>query len=392
MGQLFSNFSKNKVTDVDRAILTLKTQRRKLQEFQGRMEAVLEREKEAARLLVAQKKRDRALLALKKKKYQEQMLEKVDVWIMTVEQQLGNIEIAGRQRDVFESMKAGAKAIKELQREVNVEDVQKLLDDTAEARAYQRDVDAALGEALEDEAEEGVLAELRLLEDEIMVEELPPVPTSKPEAVPERHVKPRVEEGPQRKRVAIAVEAESHGRTTAAAAAGARVATDDDRHVVGEIGGAPESSKSQRSELGATAQRVVGEKQGGGAAEEQALAAASTKSAPGSSVEEDFEMDEDDKEELEKLERDAELLERLMLEEEEEQNTTMTAKTMEGEAATTADDGRRAATRAAAVVVDEEELDLPAVPSEPVARTTRTTTIAGRATNRQRSVGEPLLA
>lgn len=55
------------------------------------LEAVIEAEKQAARDLIREKKKERALLALKKKKAQEDLLKQVDTWVINVEQQVSNI-------------------------------------------------------------------------------------------------------------------------------------------------------------------------------------------------------------------------------------------------------------------------------------------------------------
>lgn len=81
------------ITEVDRAVLSLKTQRHRLEDHRTRVTAQIGRETLVARQLIASEHKDRALLALKKKKLQENTLLKLDAFLLNVESMASKIEL-----------------------------------------------------------------------------------------------------------------------------------------------------------------------------------------------------------------------------------------------------------------------------------------------------------
>lgn len=96
MGGLFGKHKKpvSRVTEQDKAVLQLKQQRDKLRQYQKRIELNLEKDRQIAKKLLGEGKRDRAKLLLKKKKYQEKLLQNTDTQLERLEQLTHDLEFA----------------------------------------------------------------------------------------------------------------------------------------------------------------------------------------------------------------------------------------------------------------------------------------------------------
>jgi len=175
---------KSTVTAHDRAVLDMKTQRDKLTMYQRRMETAAAKEKELARQLLAKGQKDRALLCLKKKKRQEQLLEQSRQQMDTLQQMIDSVEFAQMEQKVFASLEEGNKTLKALNDAMSVEKIDALMDETDDALAVAREIEEAISGHLtpEDDAEiEEELAALDELEEEPEID-LPDAPTHKVEA------------------------------------------------------------------------------------------------------------------------------------------------------------------------------------------------------------------
>lgn len=80
------------------------------------------------------------------------------------------------QKEVFQAMKEGNAELEALNREISIEQVEQLMEDTAEAIAYQEEVNKILSQNLSVEDDNAVLEELRRIEQEEVRIEFPNVP------------------------------------------------------------------------------------------------------------------------------------------------------------------------------------------------------------------------
>jgi len=196
MGSLFSKKKNNSVSQHDKAVLDLKVQRDKMKQYTKGCEAVLTKETDVAKSLLKQGKKKQALLALKKKKYQEVLLAKIETQLSNLQEMIDSIEFAQIQQKVFEGLKSGNEVLKELHSQMSLEEIDNLMMDTEEAIEYQKQIEDALGGKFSAEDDESILDELEQLEKETETSpEMPDVPTDEipTEATPAKE-KPKKKE------------------------------------------------------------------------------------------------------------------------------------------------------------------------------------------------------
>jgi hypothetical protein len=122
----------------------------------AQIQTILDRERQLAKDALAAGNKERALLALRRRKYQEQVLVKTDSQLETLQGlvrrrpdrtcaseaddgcQVNSIEFSLVEKDVLFGLRQGNAVLKELNTQLSVDNVEKLMDETADAVAYQR--------------------------------------------------------------------------------------------------------------------------------------------------------------------------------------------------------------------------------------------------------------
>lgn len=168
----------------------MKNQRDKLHQYQHRITAITTRETAVARECLLRGDKPKALLALRRKKYQETLLAKTDAQLETLEQLTSNVEFALVQKDVVYGLQQGTNVLKQIHAEMGgIEQVEKLMGESEDARAYQREVSEMLGGQMSNQDEDEVEDELEALQGEVRGV-MSPAKVTYP-ATPEGELEPR---------------------------------------------------------------------------------------------------------------------------------------------------------------------------------------------------------
>ncbi|XP_068219026.1 charged multivesicular body protein 6-A-like isoform X2 [Palaemon carinicauda] len=210
MGHLFSKKPTSKVTEQDKAILQLKTTRDRIRQYQKRSETNLEKDRQLAKQLLQNGRKERAKLLLRKKKFIEEQLNKTDATLNNIDHMIQDLEFAQIEMKVVDSLKVGNEALKQINEMLSIEDIERILDETEEGAEKQREISALLsGGTLTDEDESAVEEELDALIADAVEKQLPDAPTAAenpevelpdvPETLPEA-----AEEKASKERVAVA--------------------------------------------------------------------------------------------------------------------------------------------------------------------------------------------
>ncbi|KAM0180382.1 hypothetical protein ACHAPC_007699 [Botrytis cinerea] len=171
--------STHKISAQDKAILDMKNQRDKLHQYQRRITVLTDRETAIAKEMLAKGDKKRALLALRRKKYQESLLAKTDAQLEQLEKLTSRVEFALVQKDVVYGLQQGTNVLNQIHKEMGgLDHVEKLMGETADAIAYQQEVSDMLGGMMSNQDEDEVEDELAALEAEVTGVPLPEVPTA----------------------------------------------------------------------------------------------------------------------------------------------------------------------------------------------------------------------
>jgi len=147
-------------TEHDCAVLKLKVACDKVTAFKRKIDEEIEKSQEMAQQLVRMKRKERAMLALKRKKYLEKQYRTCDAELNNVKNLLCAFEFASVQQEVARSLDKGNEALQRLQNQISLEDAERIMEENAEALKYVEELSELLGHNLTEEDADDLEEEL----------------------------------------------------------------------------------------------------------------------------------------------------------------------------------------------------------------------------------------
>ena len=144
MGLRLARLFAPRVSDGDRTEAGLMVARDEVRRYKKRLEATAVNTREVVKVLVKERKRSKALVALRKLKSVEAGIQACEEQLLRLEQASLQVEETRRNGAVYEAMRAGTDLLQRIHQQVSVDDAQRLVEDTEAAYAYQQELDSIL--------------------------------------------------------------------------------------------------------------------------------------------------------------------------------------------------------------------------------------------------------
>ena len=172
----------SKITSKDKALLELKVQRDKLKQYEKRITKVIDKELEICKQQLKLKNHHAARLCLLKKAYQQQLLTRVGDQLLQIEQLSSTLEYKMVELEIMNKLKMGNDCLQLLNKEMDIDKIQSIMDDTKEAIEYQFEIQTIIENSLSDKDQQDILLELdQLIQMENKIDlNMPNVPTQDP--------------------------------------------------------------------------------------------------------------------------------------------------------------------------------------------------------------------
>lgn len=129
-----------KLSKEDKAILDCKQARDKIKSYIKRLEENEKNQKQKAKELLKQKEKDKAKYCLAQSKMYKMQIENSQNQLAAVEEQINRLDIAKTQQNVFNVLENTNQVLRDLQKEVNVERLEKIGEDLNDIKAANDEV------------------------------------------------------------------------------------------------------------------------------------------------------------------------------------------------------------------------------------------------------------